>query len=327
MHRKKERKGRAESAASRPEPESTGGALRHPGEPDDSPPPVREGCGAGGGPVCWINRQSGGTGEEVDSYPTEDEALRVLDHSMSFDPEVIRGLTYDEWIMWLHNFLRVAYPGALTEGKGSAVELAAKWNGQAAVGSRWNRVTLVRDLTRTYPLAYTYWLAVIGKMSQSHKAITSEPGAGRTPAAEAADEGSARGSDPGKGHGTKGAEPPQDEWWMKGRRDKGSKGKDKKGKSNKGKGRWYDGKPASSEALRKPEPGSIPSELLKPGVCRLCYEEGHWGNQCPSYYPNGEPREVDDWYGSSSGREEPPSAKWGGKGEGGFDGKPDPSDL
>ena len=63
-----------------------------------------------------------------------------------------------------------------------------------------------------------------------------------------------------------------------------------KGKGAKGKGKGKKGKSGTGEGKGTPAPGSVPSELLRPGVCRLCYEEGHWGNQCPWYYQNGEPK-------------------------------------
>ena len=163
--RERERKYRAEASRS---------PARESSEAEDRAselPPVRAGCGPGGGPVCWVDRQRGGTGEEVDSYPTELEVLGLRDQWLSFAPETVKKLTYDDWVVRLTNFFRVAYPGALAEGKDSVMEPATRWNDQVADGRRWKRWTLVEDLMRTYPLASNYWLAVVGKQLHHMEAL------------------------------------------------------------------------------------------------------------------------------------------------------------
>ena len=88
--RERERKRRAEAPRSPVRESSEAG-----GRPSELPP-VRAGCGPGGGPVCWVDRQRGGTGEEVDSYPTELEVLGLRDQWISFAPETVKKLTYDD---------------------------------------------------------------------------------------------------------------------------------------------------------------------------------------------------------------------------------------
>eukprot|EP00959_Pyramimonas_sp_CCMP1952_P034603 725416-Pyramimonas_sp.AAC.1 len=79
---------------------------------------------------------------------------------MVFTQLEVDQLPNSEWSLWVSNFLRVAYPGALVPGKDSAEELAYRWNNVVHQdGLKYKRWTPVMDLLKTYPLAATYWQA------------------------------------------------------------------------------------------------------------------------------------------------------------------------
>ncbi|CAK0825609.1 unnamed protein product [Prorocentrum cordatum] len=293
-------------------------------------PPKRTGCGDGGGPVCFTRRHLGGDGESIESYPSEHAALKTADHFMVFTQLEVDQLPNSEWSPWVSNFLRVAYPGALVPGKDSAEELACRWNNVVHQdGLKYKRWALVMDLLKTYPLAATHWQAAAqrrlmvsipppaasardanardsdsdSEYSSDEKRAAPEVGAEARAEVEhderscsarrARAEEDSEGDDGSSGRRSRRpprARSPSPEAHVEEHKGgKGSKGdKGKKGKGSKGeKGKGTKG----GKSKKGPLPGSIPSEVLNPNICRLCFKEGHWGNQCPVYYQDGTPKE------------------------------------
>ncbi|CAK0872907.1 unnamed protein product [Prorocentrum cordatum] len=247
-------------------------------------PPKRTGCGDGGGPARFTRRHLGGDGGSVNEYPSEHAALKLPDQFMVFTPMEVDKLSNLGWNLRLSNFFRVACRGALVPSKFSVEELAHCWNNVLHQDGR----------------MYMRWALEGDPPAEARAGVEADRNERSRSARRAKEEKESEDDDPSPGRRTRrlptDRSPSPETRGEERKGGKGSKGeKGKKGKGEKGskgeKNKGYKGGKAKKGKGQVPPLGSISSEILKPDVCRFCFKQGHWGNECPAYYQDGTPKE------------------------------------